>query len=85
MTRKDQETRAGRGLTAINGALALVAILLISQMWLLSASLDSYLDGHAEAALPGAIVSGLLFAASVGLYRFVVRVDSERQGGTPGG
>ena len=63
--------------TAIHGALALVAVLLVVQMWLLTATLETYLAGHPEAAVPGAIVSGLLFAACVGLYLFVLRVDAE--------
>ena len=66
-----------RGLTAIDGAMALIAILLIVQIWLLSATLESYLAGHREAALPGAVISGILFAACLGLYRFVDRIDSE--------
>jgi len=66
-----------RGLTAIDGAMALIAILLIVQIWLLSATLESYLAGHREAALPGAIISAILFAACLALYRFVDRVDSE--------
>ena len=67
----------GRGLTAINGAMVLIVVLLIVQIWLLSATLESYLAGHRDAALPGAIVSGVLFAACLGLYRFVDRIDSE--------
>jgi hypothetical protein len=66
-----------RALTAIDGALALVAVLLVVQMWLLTATLETYLAGHHEAAVPGAVVSGLLFAACVGLYVFVLRVDAE--------
>ena len=69
-------TRA-RALTAVDGALALVAVLLVVQMWLLTATLETYLAGHHGAAVPGAIVSGLLFAAGVGLYVFVLRVDAE--------
>src|SRR5450631_4040124 len=65
-----------RGLTAIDGAMALIVILLIVQIWLLSATLESYLAGHREAALPAAIISGILFAACLGLYRFVDRIDS---------
>ena len=66
--------RGGR-LTAINGALALIAVLLIVQMWLLTATLETFLAGHAGAALPAAIVSGLLFAATVGLVWFIKRAD----------
>ena len=44
-----------RALTAIDGALALVAVLLVVQMWLLTATLETYLAGHHEAAVPGAL------------------------------
>jgi len=66
-----------RGLTVIDGALALIAILLIVQMWLLTATLESYLAGETGAALPAALVSAALFAVCGGLYRFIVRVDRE--------
>lgn len=66
-----------RGLTAIDGAMVLIVVLLILQIWLLSATLESFLAGHREAALPGAIISGFLFLACLGLYLFVDRIDSE--------
>jgi arginine exporter protein ArgO len=75
----DQQTKPTRrqGLTAIDGALALITILLIAQMWLLTATLESYLAGHHEVVLPAAIISGVLFLICIGLYLFVDRVDSE--------
>lgn len=66
-----------RGLTAIDAIAALLVILLVVQIWLLSATLDSYLAGHTETALPGAIVSGLLCAACFAMYGFVLRVDRD--------
>jgi hypothetical protein len=66
-----------RGLTAIDGAMVLMVVLLIVQIWLLSATLESFLAGHRESAVPGAIISGLLFVACLGLYLFVDRIDSE--------
>ena len=73
--RSSQFSRNNRGLTAIDGAMALIVILLIVQIWLLSAVLDAYLAGHRDVALPGAIVSGLLFSACAGLYLFVRRLE----------
>jgi len=67
-----------RGLTAIDGALCLIAILLIVQIWLLSATLESYLAGHRDAAVPGAVISGIIFLACAGLYGFVDRIDADR-------
>ena len=66
-----------RGLTAIDGAMVLIIILLIVQIWLLSATLESYLAGHRDAAVPGAVISIVMFGACFGLYRFVDRIDSE--------
>jgi hypothetical protein len=65
---------------AIDGAIALIVILLVVQIWLLSATLETCLAGHAGAVLPGAIFSGLLFSAALTLSSFVNRVDkSSRQ------
>jgi hypothetical protein len=64
-----------RGLVAIDGALALVVILLIVQIWLLSATLEAFLAGHSGPVLPAAIVSGLLFSACLALNVFVNRID----------
>lgn len=61
--------------TALDGIAALVILLLIVQVWVLSATLDAFLAGHRDAALPGAITSGILFAATAGLYWFVQRID----------
>jgi hypothetical protein len=66
-----------RGLTAIDGALALIALLLIVQMWLLTATLEAYLAGHQDVVLPAAIISGVFFLICAGLYLLVRRIDAE--------
>ena len=71
-----------RGLGAIDGAMSLILILLIVQIWLVSATLNSYLAGFDEAVLPGAIISGVLFLGCIGLYRFVTGVE-RRSSGSP--
>jgi hypothetical protein len=70
-----QIPRQRRGMTAIDAITALIVILLVVQIWLLSATLDAVLAGHTETALPGAIVSGILFGICAGMYAFVRRVD----------
>ena len=76
MNRHDRPQQR-RGLTAIDAIAALIVILLVVQIWLLSATLDAYLAGHTETALPGAIVSGILCAACVAMFGFVRRVDRD--------
>lgn len=66
-----------RGLVAIDAAMTLVALLLIVQIWLLSATLETFLAGHTGAVLPAAIFSGLLFLGCLVLGLFVTRVDRE--------
>ena len=58
-------------------ALRMIAILLIVQIWLLSAALESFLAGNHHTALPAAVFSGVMFLICLGLYLFVHRVDSE--------
>ena len=61
--------------TVIDAAMIFVVILLVTQMWLLTATLESYLAGHTDAALPGMLVSLLLFGGCLALYRFVRSAD----------
>ena len=72
---------SSRGLTAIDGAVALMVFLLIVQMWLLTATLEQFLGGHRAAALPAALVSLVLFAAVAALATFVARIDRDARKG----
>jgi hypothetical protein len=60
---------------AVDAAIAMVVILLMTQMWLLTATLESFLAGHSETPLPAMIVSGVLFLGCLGFYVMVVRLD----------
>ncbi len=75
---KPASSRDGRSTAAVEGAMALILVLLIVQIWLLSATLEAYLGGYRETALPGAIVSGLLFLACGALYRFIAHFGRSR-------
>ncbi len=60
---------------AVDAAMLLVIILLMTQMWLLTATLESYLAGHHDVALPGMAVSAVLFLCCLALYWLVIRLD----------
>jgi hypothetical protein len=70
-------------LTVVDGALGLIAIIVIVQMWLLTATLEAWLAGHHDVALPGVLVSGVLLAGTGALLAFVIRAhrkhDRERR------
>ena len=69
MNRRDNR----QGLVVVDAALALIAILLIVQMWLLSATLESFLAGRHSVVIPAAAVSVLLAAACATIGAFVAR------------
>lgn len=66
-----------RAQAAIDGAIALLVVILVAQMWVLGASLESYLAGHRGSAVAGAIASAALFAGAFGLYLFIRRIDRD--------
>jgi hypothetical protein len=70
--------RRARLITAVDGALALMAVLLVTQMWLLSATLEVFLAGRQAAAVPALITSGVLLAGCLALLVFVYRLDRHR-------
>jgi hypothetical protein len=72
-----ERSKQRRGLVAIDGAMALIVIFLIFQIWLLIATLETFLAGHTGAVFPAAIFSGLVFLGCLALDLFVTRVDQE--------
>ena len=64
---------------AIDAAMVMVILVLMVQMWLLTATLESYLAGHHGVALPGLLSSIALFALCAFLYRLVLRIDRTRE------
>jgi len=72
-----ERSKQRRGLVAIDAAMTLVIFLLVVQIWLLSATVETFLAGHTSAVLPAAIFSGLLFLGCLALDFFVTQVDQE--------
>lgn len=60
-----------QAMVAIDGALALIAVLLIVQMWLLSATLEAYLGGRDNVVVPAAAVSVALCVMCLVLAAFI--------------
>ncbi len=72
-----ERSKQRRGLVAIDGAIAFIVIFLIAQIWLLSATLETFLAGLTGAVLPAAIVSGVVFSGCLAVDLFVTRIDQE--------
>jgi hypothetical protein len=70
-------TRAQRT-PIVQGMLAFVLILVVLQLWLLTATMNAYLGGDDASVVPAAIASVACFALNVGLLRYLRRLDQQR-------
>jgi hypothetical protein len=70
-------TRAQR-MPIVQGILAFVVILVILQLWLLTATMNAYLGGDDGVVGPAAIASGLCFALNAGLLVYLRRLEKPR-------
>lgn len=64
-----------RAARAMDGAMLLIVILLVIQVWLLTASVELWLAGRRQVVLPAMLLSGSLFAGCVGLLALARRTD----------
>lgn len=72
-------TRAQRA-TIIDGMLVFVLIVVVLQLWLLTATMNAWLGGDEAIVWPGLVVSGVGLVLNVGLLVYVRRLER-----TPGG
>jgi hypothetical protein len=67
--------RMTQGLTLFTAILWLIGIVVIIQLWLVSAALEALLGGDRQVLTPAAIASFVLFLLNGGLLLFVIRFD----------
>jgi hypothetical protein len=64
--------------TIVNGMLGFVLIILVLQLWLLTATMNAWLGGDDSIVWPGALASAAGLALNVGLLAFLRRVERSR-------
>jgi hypothetical protein len=62
-------------MTIVNGMLAFVVLIVILQLWLLTATMNAYLGGDATVVLPAALASLLCLGLNSGLLWYLFRLD----------
>jgi hypothetical protein len=72
---RDQRT------TIINGMLVFVLIVVILQLWLLTATMHAWLGGDESIVWPGLVVSAAGLALNVGLFGYLRRLERTRRDG----
>jgi uncharacterized protein DUF6755 len=65
--------------TIIHGMLAFVLMLVVLQLWLLTATMNAYLGGDDSLIWPAAGASLACLLLNVGLLRYLYSIDRTRQ------
>jgi hypothetical protein len=62
-------------MTIVNGILVFVVLIVILQLWLLTATMNAYLGGDTGIVLPAALVSLVCLGLNCGLLWYLFRLD----------
>jgi hypothetical protein len=73
-----QASRAQRTVV-VSGMLAFVLIIIVLQLWLLTASMNAYLGGDRSVVWPAAFASLACLLLNAGLLRYVLRLERPRR------
>jgi hypothetical protein len=66
-------------MTIVYGILCIVLILVVLQLWLLTATMNAYLGGDESIIWPTALVSLACFALNVGLLWYLYGIERSQQ------
>jgi hypothetical protein len=64
--------------TIVNGMLAFVDVIVILQLWLLTATMHAYLGGDSSLVWPAAGASVVCLALNAGLLRYLYSIERQR-------
>jgi cytochrome b561 len=62
-------------ITIVNGALVLTVVLVVLQLWLLTATMNAFLGGDTETSVPATLVSLGCLVVNLWLLRHLYRLD----------
>ena len=66
--------------TIIHGMVIFVIVVVVLQLWLLTATMNAWLGGDESIVWPAAAASAACLALNVGLFRYLVRIERTRSG-----
>ena len=78
--RLEREFSREQRTTVVYGVLSFALILVVLQLWLLTATMNAWLGGDESIVWPAAAASAACLALNVGLFRYLVRIERTRSG-----
>ncbi|HEX6085320.1 MAG TPA: DUF6755 family protein [Thermoanaerobaculia bacterium] len=61
--------------TIVFGILAVVLMMVVLQLWLLTATMNAFLAGQERVIVPAAVASIICFALNAALLRYIYRME----------
>lgn len=61
--------------TIVFGILSIVLMMVVLQLWLLTATMNAYLAGQEKVIIPAAVASIVCFLLNVGLLSYIYRME----------
>jgi hypothetical protein len=74
MKHRLRNSRAQR-MSIVNAMLPFVALIVVLQLWLLTATMNAYLGGDKAITLPSALASLVCLGLNAGLLRYLYRLE----------
>lgn len=71
-------TARGQRMAIVNAMLAFVILIVILQLWLLTATMNAYLGGDTSTLVPAALASLACLGLNAGLLWYLYGLDSSR-------
>ena len=65
-------------MTIVFGILSIVVIMVVLQLWLLTATMNAFLAGQERVIVPAAVASMVCFGFNAGLLSFIYRMERRR-------
>jgi hypothetical protein len=65
----------GQRMTIVNGILVFVVLIVVLQLWLLTATMNAYLGGDRAVVVPAALASLACLGLNLGLLWYLFRLD----------
>ena len=62
-------------MTIVFGILSIVLIIVVLQLWLLTATMNAFLGGEEAVIIPAAIASAVCFGLNAGLLRYIYLME----------
>lgn len=62
-------------MTIVFGILSIVVMIVVLQLWLLTATMNAFLAGQERVIVPAAVASLICFALNAGLLSYIYRME----------